>query len=187
MDFQQNGYIMVPQAITYNEWRGYALTHGVNVDFCWGNQCWDLCALLWYQYGLRLATGPGHHAYECWTNSRDFNARTPFTKVYRIEDVKRGDVIVFNHHGSYTDGHICFADEDYNGGGRLNCLGQNQGQGNGYGKSANIVRFNVYHFIGAFRNTKWEHTQPDPGPTPSPKKQKRFPWVLYSRKLRGER
>lgn len=185
MAFQQNGYTMVPQAVTYNEWRGYCLSHGVNVDFAYGNQCWDVCALLWYQYGLRLQTGNGY-AYGCWTLMRGANARPPFTQITRKEEIKRGDCVVFNRVGSFRTGHIAFADQDYNGTNSLLCLGQNQGQGIGYGTPSNIAPMNLVNFLGAFRNTNWEHSpEPEP-PTPS-SKSKRFPWVLYSNKFRNRR
>lgn len=186
MAFQQNGYTLVPEAVTYDEWRRYLLTHGVNVDWSFGNQCWDSCALLWFQYGLRLQTGPMGVAYECWTVSRDTNARTPFIAISGIENVKRGDCVVFNRAGSFWTGHIAFADEDYNGSGTLACLGQNQGQGIGVGTPSNVVRMGVGNFLGAFRNTKWEHA-PEPVVISKTPKQKRFPWVLYSRKLRQHR
>ena len=186
MAFQQNGYAFVPQVVTYDEWRGYLLTHGVNVDFAWGNQCWDSCALLWYQYGLRLQTGNGY-AYGCWTLRRDQNARGPFIQITNINDVKRGDVIVFNRAGSFYTGHIGYADEDYKGSGRINVLGQNQGQGTGYGVPSNIVSMGVGNFLGAFRNTNWKPTPPPTPPTPQVETKTRFPWVLYARKFRQGR
>lgn len=186
MAFQQNGYALVPEAITYEQWRGYLLTHGVNVDWNFGNQCWDSCALLWFQYGLRLQTGPMGAAFECWVVSRNVNARPPFEMITGIENVKKGDCVVFNRVGSYWTGHIAFADEDYNGSGTLACLGQNQGQGISSGTPSNVVRMGVGNFLGAFRNTNWEHT-PEPEPPKPSAKQKRFPWVLYSRKLRQHR
>ena len=182
MAFQQNGYAIVPEAITYDQWRGYLLTHGVNVDWAFGNQCWDSCALLWYQYGLRLETGNGY-AYGCWTYRRDQNARPPFIQITNLSDVKRGDCIVFNREGSFYTGHIAFADEDYNGGPYIKCLGQNQGQGIDPGTPSIVVSLNVRTFLGAFRNTKWV-SQPEPEPTPVSKRVKRFPWVLYANKLR---
>lgn len=187
MAFQQNGYTLVPQVITYDEWRGYLLTHGVNVDWNFGNQCWDSCALLWYQYGLTLQTGNGN-AYGCWTLMRDQNARPPFELVYGKENIKRGDVIVFDHHGSFTTGHICYADEDYNGTNYIHGLGQNQGQGIDWGTPSNVVNQSLTYFLGAFRNTRWTTTPPTP-PTPPPStdtKKKRFPWVLYANKLRNK-
>ena len=180
---QQNGYTIVPHA-TYDEFRQYALTHGVNVDFSWGNQCYDICALLWYQYGLRLQTGNGY-AYGCWTLMRNQNAVLPFIQVADLNKVKRGDVVVFNHAGSFVTGHIAFADEDYNGSGRLRCLGQNQGQGSSSGTPSNVVNLYTNTFLGAFRNTSWNNVPPTP-PTPTIKREN-FPWVLYSRKLRQTR
>ena len=186
MAFQQNGYTLVPEAVTYDEWRRYLLTHGVNVDWSYGNQCWDCCALLWYQYGLRLQTGPMGAAFECWEVSRNANARPPFIQITRAEDVKRGDCVVFNRAGSYWTGHIAFADEDYHGQGYLKCVGQNQGQGIGYGTPSIVALNSMARFLGAFRNTKWEQA-PEPVVIPKTPKQKRFPWVLYSRKLRQHR
>lgn len=186
MAFQHNGYAFVPQVITYDEWRNYCLNHGVNVDFSYGNQCWDVCALLWYQYGLRLQTGPLGVAFECWTVSKNANARPPFAAVEGVENIKRGDCIVFNREGSFWRGHIGFADEDYNGSGFINCLGQNQGQGTGYGIPSNVVRMSVRNILGGFRNTKWK-VSPDPEPPTPESKPHKFPWVLYSNKFRGRR
>jgi hypothetical protein len=187
--FQQNGYAIVPQVITYNEWRGYLLTHGVNVDYSFGNQCWDSCALLWYQYGLTLQTGNGN-AYGCWSLMRNQNGRPPFELVYGKENIKRGDVIVFDHHGSFTTGHIGYADEDYNETNTIKCLGQNQGQGIESGTPSNVVNQSLTWFLGGFRNTNWSTTPPTPPPQPSaPRvipKRKRFPWVIYANKLRDE-
>lgn len=184
---QQNGYAIVPH-LTYDEWRSYALTHGVNVDWTWGNQCWDVCALLWYQYGLRLQTGNGY-AYGCWTLMRDVNARGPFKQISNIWEVKRGDCVVFNRAGSFYTGHIAFADEDYNGSGRLRCLGQNQGQGISSGTPSNVVSMSVSTFLGAFRNTNWRQTPPTPPPAPPSQSSSKsnFPWVLYSKSLRQSR
>ena len=185
MAFQQNGYAIIPESETYNRWRSYLLTTGVNVDFSFGNQCWDSCALLWYQYGLRLETGNGY-AYGCWELRRDQNARPPFIKVEGKENIKRGDVIVFNHHGSFVTGHIGYADEDYNGSDTIKCLGQNQGQGISSGTPSNIVNQNLYWFIGGFRNTNWTEEPPTP-PTPTETvERKKFPWVLYANKLRNK-
>ena len=186
MAFQQNGYAFVSQIVTYNEWRNYCLQWGVNVDFAFGNQCWDVCALLWYQYGFKLQTGNGC-AYGCWTLMKDQNARPPFIQITRKEDIKRGDCVVFNKVGSYFTGHIAFADQDYNGTNSLLCLGQNQGQGIGYGTPSNIAPMNLANFLGAFRNTHWEKDPPQPTPTPTETINKSFPWVLYSRKFRNGR
>lgn len=183
MAYQQNGYTLVSEARSYDEWRGYLLSHGVNVDWSYGNQCWDSCALLWHQYGRRLETGLLGYAYECWTISRFVNSGGPFTQVIGIENVKRGDCVVFDKYGSYVTGHIAFADEDYNGSGYLKCLGQNQGQGIGWGTPSNVVSLGVFNFLGGFRNSNWQK-EPEPEPPAPAKASKKFPWVLYARKLR---
>ena len=79
---QVNGYkkLLAQQYDTYNHWRQFCLTHGINVDFSEGNQCWDVPALLWYQYGLSFLTGNGY-AYGTWVFKRDHNAKLPFIKV----------------------------------------------------------------------------------------------------------
>lgn len=191
MAFQQNGYTFIPEVVTYDQWRNYALTHGVNVDWAYhggyGNQCWDICALLWYQYGLRLETGNGY-AYGCWTLMRNVNARGPFVQVVGKENIKRGDCIVFDRHGSWYTGHIGFADEDYNGSNIIKCLGQNQGQGTSYGTPSNVTSQSLTWFLGGFRNTNWKPAPPEPtiGGATTPD-DKRFPWVLYANKLRGSK
>lgn len=173
--------ILATQYDTYDHWRTYALTHGVNVDFSFGNQCWDICCLLWIQYGLFLYTGPMGFAYECYAVSRDRNAVLPFSKVERKKDIKRGDCLVFFPSGLNFTGHICFADEDYNNTDRMNCLGQNQGQGISWGTPSNIANLNLRYFMGGFRNANWAVTPP----TPVVKKKVGFPWELYAQKFRN--
>lgn len=146
-------------------------------------------------------TGPNHYASECWSYSRyvnaEYNGTTYFDLISNVENIKRGDVVVFPG----SPGHIGFADEDYNisKAGYIAILGQNQGSGgvppavsnpNG-GTTANVKDLwvgtpsNPSGFLGAFRYKFWETTPPTP-PTPSEKKH-RFPWVLYDRKLRENR
>lgn len=191
MATQVNGQqkLLVPQYDTYDHWREFALTHGVNVDFLsanrgYGNQCWDICCLLWIQYNLYLYTG-NRLAYGCYSIKRDQNAKFPFSLVERKIDIKRGDCVVFWPSGLNYTGHICFADEDYNGTDRLKCLGQNQGQGTGYGTPSNIASLNLRNFCGGFRNANWR-VAPPPPPKHKPV-ESRFPWVVYARKLRNSR
>lgn len=189
---QQNGYTTVPHS-TYDQYRSYALSHGVNVDYSasggYGNQCWDICALLWFQYGLRLQTGNGY-AYGCWTLMRNQNAKPPFTLVTRKEDIKRGDVLVFNKYGSFYTGHIGFADENYHGN-TIRLLGQNQGQGSSWGTPSNVKNWSLKYFLGGFRNTKWSSTPPTPPPptppTPGPSSnfKQGFPWFIYNKKFKN--
>lgn len=173
--------ILAQQYDTYDHWREYALSHGVNVDFSYGNQCWDICCFLWLQYNLWLYTGNGF-AYGCYALERNRNAVFPFSKVERKVDIRRGDCIVFAPSGLNYTGHIGFADEDYNGTDRIRCLGQNQGQGIGFGTPSNVVTMSLSRFLGGFRNKNWDK----PRPTPITRKpvEKRFPWVVYERKFR---
>lgn len=185
MAAQVNGYWNLNNHLydTYDHWREYCLSHGINVDFSYGNQCWDVCAMLWHQYNLRLETGNGY-AYGCWVYKRDVNARFPFTKIETRTGIKRGDCVVFAPSGLNYTGHIAFADEDYNGSDYMNFLGQNQGQGISSGTPSNIVRLNIRPFLGAFRNSKWQSVAPIP-PIKTKPVEKRFPWVIYERKFRN--
>ena len=169
---QFNGYVKVAHA-TYQDFRDATLGNGYNVDKAYGNQCWDFCALLWWQYGLTLHTGPKGWASECWTVSRTLNAVPPFTQVTSISDIKRGDCVVFKGTSNYPTGHIAFADEDYKDGmTRMNFLGQNQGQGSL--NPSNIANISLANFIGAFRNSNWATSKPS---TKDEKKHK-FPWTI---------
>lgn len=177
---------------SYDHWRDYCLTHGINVDYSFGNQCWDSPALLWYQYHLRLETGNGY-AYGCWVYERDANAQNPFiavggnaSAVARKTMIKRGDCIVLAPSGLNYTGHICFADEDYNGTDFLRCLGQNQGQGTSPGTPSIVANLNIHAFLGSFRNTKWTSDTPTPvvGGGKIGFQKDKFPFVLYARKFR---
>lgn len=190
MATQVNGLVrlLAQQYDTYEHWKSYCLTHGINADFLFGNQCVDPPKLLWFQYGLLLETGNGY-AYGMWTLKRNTNAKLPFVKVgddslpamTRKTLIKKGDCLIFAPSGLNYTGHIAFADEDYNGTNIISCLGQNQGQGTGRGKPSNIVNNNLRTFLGAFRNTKWQQPEPEP-PKPKPSN---FPFVLYAKKFRN--
>lgn len=196
MAFYQ-GYVVLPTN-TYLAWKNAVAGNGYDADGQWGDQCWDLCAEFWYNVGFPQGyphTGPNHSAYECWTVSKDancsYNGTTYFDQINSINDVKQGDILVWNQHGEYTAGHIAFADEDYDGSGTIAVLGQNQGSGGtpppvsnpAGGTTANVKRLSTNYFLGAFRYKEWE--QPVP-PTPTTTK-KKFPWVLYARKLNQNR
>lgn len=154
---QYNQYVTVAHN-TYDAFRSATLGNGYNVDDSGGNQCWDFCALLWWQYDLRLVTKAGGGvAYECWTISRYVNAQPPFISLERKEDIKRGDCVVIWDRNPEHPGHIAFADQDWadNDDGYLNMLGQNQGQGTS--APSNIAQVNVgAYFLGIFRNQEWQ-------------------------------
>lgn len=194
------GYVVIPTN-TYLAWKNAVAGNGYDADGYHGDQCWDLCAEFWHNVGFPTGyplTGPNHSAYECWTvnreNNKAYNGTPHFQLIYNLGDVKQGDVVVFNGTSGNPAGHIGFADEDYNPnkGGYIAILGQNQGTGGtpppisnpAGGTTANVKDLYVAtDFLGAFRYIPW--IQPSPAPsTPSNSK---FPWVLYSRKLRQKR
>lgn len=184
---QYNRYLEIPHS-SYNEWRTATIGNGYNVDGAYGNQCWDYCAELWYQYGLRLITKPAGNggAADCWLISKDANARPPFIAVYGKENIKRGDVIITDRNNGRGTGHICFADEDYNGTNMLNTLGQVPSLHTQSGV-VSVDRLSIALFLGIFRNTMWT-SQPEPPEPPVPPynppegntdwKRDRFPWAI---------
>lgn len=174
---QYNGYRIVPHD-SYDNWRNTTLNNGWNVDYTYGNQCWDLPALLYFQYGLRLITRPQGNgtAAMCWTVSRAANSVTPFISIEGVENIRRGDILVWNATPFTTTGHIAFADENYNGTNRLNCLGQNQGQGSA--APANIANLSLNNFLGIFRNTQWSAPPAPPTPPEEQDKKRKFPWAI---------
>ena len=171
---QYNGFVSIPHS-SYNEWRASTIHNGYDADGWYQNQCWDFCAELWYQYGLTLYTGNGY-AYGCWTIERNRNAVSPFIKVNGVENIKRGDVLVFNYTPTSATGHICFADEDYHTGMTyISTFGQVPAVF-GLSGTAGTYPFNLSNFLGIFRNTEWDNT-PEPTPVSTPKK-KKFPWPI---------
>lgn len=173
---QYDGYRQVPHS-SYSEWRTATIGNGYNVDYAYGNQCWDYCALLYFQYNLPLITRPGGNgtAADCWNRSRALNSRPPFISVEGVSNIKRGDIIIWNSNEYSSTGHMAFADEDYNGTNYIRCVGQNQGQTSS--GPVNSTTLNLNNFLGVFRNTKWQEPAPTP-PTPTDTKKKKFPWVV---------
>lgn len=171
---QYNGYVEVPHG-SYNEWRAATIGNGYNVDYYAGDQCWDFCALLYWQYNLTLFTGNGT-AEGCWSLMRSSNSRAPFRSIDGAHNIKRGDIIVFGPMPNNYAGHIAFADEDYNGSAYISCLGQNQVD-NGSGWPVTVGNYNLAWFYGIFRNTEWEH-EPEPEPTKGTLRKRKFPWAV---------
>ena len=164
---------------TYNHWRAYLLTHGIDFDGYFGNQCYDTCALLYYQYGLTFYLGELGYAYEAWTVSKSRNAVSPFVGIDNLSDVKQGDLLVFGA-GWSAYGHVTFADEDYDGSGYIWTIGQNQGGGAGWGTPSTRNRLRTNLFLGAFRNTNWSSPEPT-----QMKSKTSFPWLLLAWKRRN--
>ena len=140
---------------SYDVFRSQTIGKKFDVDNAYGVQCVDGAAVLWQQFGRYIDTGGTGGAHGCWDveSARKKNAGTEFDLVYNFRDVKRGDVIVMLNRSENSFGHICFADEDYNGTDALKIYGQNQNK---------IKEFNVLnhksigkYFLGAFRLKKW--------------------------------
>lgn len=182
------GYVTLPTD-SYASWKATVNGNGYDVDSTYGCQCWDLAAEFWWNVGFPQGypTLAGtHSAYGVW-DDRETNAGDKFDLIYNASDLQRGDVIVFNYYASNPYGHIGFADEDYNGTNTILILSENNGgipdpDGGAY---TNVNTYSLTHFRGAFRYKAWHTTPPTP-PTPTDAR-KRFPWVLYARKLNEKR
>lgn len=171
---QYNGYRVVPHN-TYDAFKNATINNGWNVDYSYGNQCFDLVSLCYWQYGDTLYTGPQQRVKECWTVSRQRNQQPPFIAIEGKQNIKRGDIIVLNGTSQYPTGHICFADEDYNGTDTLRTFGQIPSK-HGINGNASVDNLSLALFLGIFRNTNWQAPIP-PTPTET-KKKKKFPWVI---------
>lgn len=182
------GYVDVPHS-TFAEWKANTLGNAYNLDGAYGCQCWDYASLFWRNVGFPAGyplTSSNLSAYEIWTEQKIANAGNVFTLIYNKEDVKTGDIIVFNYDSGNPYGHIGFANEDYNGTNTISVLGQNQGgtpQPEG-GENVSVNNLNLGLFLGAFRYPAWH--QPVP-PTPVTATNSHFKWVLYANKIRNNR
>lgn len=172
---------------TYDAFRDAVNGHAFDVDGMYGAQCWDGVDLLYQQpdVGQYLSTANTGRVKDCWLNgtAKASNGSGHFTAISGKENIKKGDIIVFNTYSSWygRTGHIGFANEDYNGTEYISLLSQNFGSGsNPYrGKAFNIL--NAYlgsAFLGIFRYDAWDNPTP-PGPTPTTEtKKKHFPWPV---------
>lgn len=182
---------------SYDNFKSVTMGNGYDIDSTAGFQCWDYGALLWgnigrfghsgvpYNYPY-LSTANTGYAYGIWL-ARTENAGSEFDLITDINNVKKGDMVVLDK-GRFTgdeSGHNAFADEDYDGSGYMWLVGQNQENPSAtLGHVVTRNRMSVLKFLGAFRYKKWASEPPIPPYIPSKKK---FPWVLYARKLREQR
>lgn len=188
------GYVLVPHD-TYFQWKSSTLNNGYDVDYTYGCQCWDFAATFWYNVGF--PQGYPHitssSAYTMWNlreQNKAYNGVEYFDLIYDLNDVKQGDVIVYNQFSGNPYGHVGFADEDYATWHANNPSSyefpilseNNQGTPDPTGGAyVNVHGYDTRLFLGAFRYKAWE-----PTPPPSPTRSK-FKWVLYARKLRQNR
>ena len=194
-----SGYVSVPHN-TYLAWKNATNGNGYDVDGYYGCQCWDLASLFWWNIGF--PTGypvlNGVDAYTMWNRrvaNASYNGVRYFDLIYNVENIKQGDIIVFNYTQYNSAGHVGFADVDYSSWTpdpsqpyEFPILSENnQGTPDPAGGSyTNIHGYDIRLFLGAFRYKEWETTPPTPSGGGGIVKPKRFPWVLYARKLRDK-
>lgn len=176
---EYHGHVSVPYS-SYSVFRTAVIGNWYDWDGAYGAQCWDGVQLLYGQVGQTLYTGPNQRASECWTveSSRIRNGSGHFYIVNGVQNIRRGDVIVFNRNTGWTHsaGHIGYADEDYNGTNYLKLLSQNyENASSTYGSAFTVDNVSLTPFLGIFRFADWQGTPPTPtGET----KKKGFPWAV---------
>ncbi len=144
---------------TFQDFRnGTNNTVGYDVDGKYDRQCWDGVQILYKRLGMSLSTGGQSYAKYCWlnTNARAANTGDQFIQITSIDDVRRGDILVFDQiNATYYTGHIGFADENNNPAkSTITVWGQNQeGDGNGYYFTSD--EYAKWRFLGAFRYKGW--------------------------------
>lgn len=188
------GYVIIPHN-TYLAWKNATLNNGYDVDGSYGCQCWDFAAEFWYNVGF--PQGYPHitnsSAYTMWNlreENASYNGTQYFDLIYDLNEVKQGDVMVFNQFSANPYGHVGFADEDYATWHAANPSSyefpilseNNQGIPDPAGGAyANVHGYDTRLFLGAFRYKEWEI------PTPSSRRSGKFPWYIYTRKLNNKR
>ena len=176
---QFHGHVTVPYS-SYTVFKNAVLGNWYDWDGYYGAQCWDGVQLLYGQVNQTLYTGPNQRVSECWTvpNSRIRNGSGHFYIVSGVQNIKKGDVIVFNRNTdwSHSAGHIGFADEDYNGTNYLRILSQNyENPSATYGSAFTLDTVTLTPFLGIFRFDEWQGPEPEPE---EKKKKRKFPWVI---------
>lgn len=141
---------------TIESWiAAYPIGSAVDVDGIFGAQCYDYANAYWRaQVNRGLVTNNGG-ASGTW-NMRSQNAGSEFDLITSVNQIKRGDWIVW-YYLADAYGHIAMAAEDYDGSGYITCYGQNQ---NGVpmprgGKAVDLCRLTLGTFSGAFRYKGW--------------------------------
>ena len=189
------GYINVGHS-TYDEWQNNTNGNGYNVDLQNGCQCWDLISLFYYNIGFPAGYPilTNSAMYTMWNNRSQnvgYGGVTYFDLITNVNDIKKGDIIVFNYTASNPYGHAGFATVNYNDWTpdpnepyEFPILSQNNGgtpdpDGGSY---TNIHGYDIRLFLGAFRFKAWQ-----PTPTPNLRKvsKTKFPFFITANKRRG--
>ena len=193
------GYVSLPTN-SYAEWKTATNGNGFDFDYPngYGCQCYDLAVEFWHNLGFPAGYPiiTSSSAYTMWENrlaNSILNGQRMFDLITNINDIKQGDVIVFNYNSTNPYGHVGFADVDYTSWTpdplqpfEFPILSQNNGgtpdpDGGAY---TNVHGYDLRLFLGAFRYKGWE-TSPITIRKQIP--QSKFPWVIYARKLRNKR
>ena len=178
------GPVTVP-VDSYESFKSAVNGNSFEFDYIAGCQCVDLAKLINYNLDYPSpywSTGGTGNAYGGWTvdSARVFNASDKYTLITDMFQIKKGDMIVFNNFIGNPYGHVGFADEDYHNTMNIKILSQNNGgtPAPGGGTTVNVANYSLLHFLGAYRLKSWQK------PTPLNLSKSKFPWVLYTRKLR---
>lgn len=146
----------------YEDFKAQMLGSGVDLDGCWGFQCWDLAMAYsqWLGYPV-FHCGMTGYAQDIWTQRMTSGILGCYDEV---EILQPGDIVVFREVPGITPlSHIAIFDHDIDGANGA-FLGQNQGAANGI---TNIIALPYSAtFPTAFR-PKCFVEEPDPAPAPA--------------------
>lgn len=192
------GYVDIPHG-TYAEWKSATNGNGYNFDNLHGCQCYDFVVEFWYNVGFPHGYPliDNSSAYTMWDyrfeNSINLmSGEIVFDLITNVNDIKVGDIVVFDATPDTPYGHVGFADVNYTDDGwtypELPVLSENNGgtpdpQGGAY---TNIHGYDITLFLGAFRYKAWEVTPPTPTLTSKPVPH-HFNWAVFTNKIRKRR
>lgn len=149
-------------------------------------ECWDYINLIWTHLGSRYYTYPPsdpsatNHGVK-WgvlnAEALQANQIAGLTYISDKTQLRRGDIVVSTD-GTY--GHAGYINENYSGDHTYALYTQNYAGR----RSVALDYYDLHDFGGAFRYNAWT---PAPAPITTKITKKKFPWVLYSRKLNNKR
>lgn len=144
---------------TYQSWiNRYPIGSQINVDCSFGCQCVDYASAFWRaQVNRSVVTGNGY-AWGIWGLQKAANLEGGFVPVYKWEEIKKGDWVVWGGDPALP-GHIAMATSCATSAtSNVNFLEQNasgSAAGGPLAAGTHGPDFAGYHFLGAFRYTKW--------------------------------